>query len=393
MRTPLSIHNLLEGGWRTVLSVVGISIAIVLIFMQLGFLGAVCDTAVLFYNNLKFDLVVRSPDYFNFVDSSTFDRRVFDQLNSDPEVERIEPFHVSLGKWTLLDTSKQTQRGILILGVDATGQPFQNEELSRKIPQVANYRKLLIDTKSRSKFLGPDKKNQFDEEEIGLEVELNAKKFTIADLFRLGTGLAADGAVVIDEIGFTELYPNYHSEKVGLGLIQLKPGVDPRIVQARLQNKFEAYGQTPSAVQVVTREEVLQQETDYWMYGTPLGFIFIAGVVVAFAVGAIIVYIVLSSDIANQIGEYATLKAMGFRNIDLARIVLEQAIILAVISYALAFGITLILYFVVGALANLPITMTLSRQLVVFASSILMSCVSGGIAMQKLRNADPADLF
>jgi len=39
MATPLAIHNLIHGGWRTVLSMVGISIAIVLIFMPSGLLG------------------------------------------------------------------------------------------------------------------------------------------------------------------------------------------------------------------------------------------------------------------------------------------------------------------------------------------------------------------
>ena len=62
MATPLSILNLMDGGWRTLLSVTGISIAIVLIFMQLGFLGAVTDTAVVYYDKMKFrfaDLLAR----------------------------------------------------------------------------------------------------------------------------------------------------------------------------------------------------------------------------------------------------------------------------------------------------------------------------------------------
>jgi putative ABC transport system permease protein len=51
------------------------------------------------------------------------------------------------------------------------------------------------------------------------------------------------------------------------------------------------------------------------------------------------------------------------------------------------------LYQVVGVAANLPITMTLSRQVIVFGSTIGMCCLSGAVAMQKLRKADPADLF
>jgi putative ABC transport system permease protein len=102
---------------------------------------------------------------------------------------------------------------------------------------------------------------------------------------------------------------------------------------------------------------------------------------------------VLSADITKQIGEYATLKAMGYQNGFLSRVVLEQAVVLGVISYIVAFAISLVLYKIVGDAANLPIAMTVGRQFIVFGSTILMCCVSGSIAMQKLRRADPADLF
>ena len=82
MATPLSIHNLLEGGWRTILSIAGISIAVILIFMQLGFLGAVLDTAVVFYDNLKFDLVVRSPDYYHFCDANKFSKEFLNKIEN-----------------------------------------------------------------------------------------------------------------------------------------------------------------------------------------------------------------------------------------------------------------------------------------------------------------------
>ena len=84
---------------------------------------------------------------------------------------------------------------------------------------------------------------------------------------------------------------------------------------------------------------------------------------------------------------------MGYRNSYLSRVVLEQAIILGVISYIVAFAISLVLYQVVGTAANLPITMTVSRQIIVFCATIAMCCSSGAIAMKKLTKADPADLF
>jgi len=396
MATPLSIYNLKEGGWRTILSISGISIAVTLIFMQLGFLGAVLDTAVLFYNNLKFDLVVRSPNYYHFCDANKFDRSNLDIILSDPAVESVQPFHVSLGKWNYAEAS--TQRGILIMGVTPEGQTFSANNSYVDLPDLKKLdrpRAILVDRKSRPQFLGADNRERFNEEQIGLRIELNQKLCEVTGIFELGTGLAANGASVIHEDDFRDLFPNYSAQDMSLGLVRLSDSAanDPTVARQRIYEAMGVNAGTSSAVEVLTREEVVYEEVIHWIGNTPIGFIFIAGVVVALIVGAIVVYIVLSSDISKQIGEYATLKAMGYRNSYLSRVVLEQAIILGVISYLVAFAVSLVLYQVVGTAANLPITMTLSRQVIVFAATITMCCVSGSIAMQKLTKADPADLF
>ena len=398
MATPLSIYNLKEGGWRTVLSISGISIAVTLIFMQLGFLGAVLDTAVLFYNNLKFDLIVRSPNYYHFCDANKFSTSHLDPILSNSAVDSIQHFDVSIGKWNYAETSTQT--GILIMGVDPADEIFSPSNGRLQLPDLSQLDRpnaILVDKKSRPKFLGDDNREPFNDQQIGLRIELNQKTCEIRGLFELGTGLAANGASVIHENDFRNLFPNFNDDDVSIGLIQLsrKAAGDPKAARDEiirsLKGGTERSQQLP--IDVLTREEVVGREIRHWIGNTPIGFIFIAGVVVALIVGAIVVYIVLSSDISKQIGEYATLKAMGYRNSYLSRVVLEQAIILGVISYIVAFAISLVLYQVVGTAANLPITMTVSRQIIVFCATIAMCCSSGAIAMKKLTKADPADLF
>lgn len=393
MATPLSIHNLLHGGWRTVLSVVGISIAIILIFMQLGFLGAVTDTAVVFYDEMEFDLVACSPDYYTFVDSGRFSRQDLNVIRSHPAVHSVQPMHVSLGKWNY--EAKEVQRGMLVIGIDPGVATFKNQGVERLREALNREGAMIVDRTSRPRFLGADHRKPFDESQIGLQVELNGVACQLVGLFDIGTGLAADGATIVSETSFKELIPGYTKDQVGLGLIRLKPGKDPIVVRQSLLKLFPKAEDSFDlhSIGLLTRQELEAREIAYWQWGTPIGFIFLAGAIIAFLVGAIIVYIVLSSDIAKQMGEYATLKAMGYRNGFLFNTVLEQAFILAVISYAFALGISLVLYQVVGDLANLPITMTGFRLLLVLGSSLLMSFVSAAIAMQKLRQADPADLF
>ena len=176
MATPLSIHNLRDGGLRTVLSISGISVAVTLIFMQLGFLGAVLDTAVLFYNNLKFDLVACSPHYYHFGDADKFSDSWLNKIESDASVVSTQPFHVSLGKWNYAKESVQS--GMLIMGVRPHGETFLKGKRSVTLPDLSKLsfpRAILVDKKSRPQFLGAENRERFNDSNIGLEIELNQK--------------------------------------------------------------------------------------------------------------------------------------------------------------------------------------------------------------------------
>ncbi|MBU4399689.1 MAG: FtsX-like permease family protein, partial [Planctomycetes bacterium] len=121
--------------------------------------------------------------------------------------------------------------------------------------------------------------------------------------------------------------------------------------------------------------------------------IFQLGVVVALVVGTAIVYQVLSSDVANHLPEYATLKAIGYGGGYLAGVVLQQAAMLAVLGFLPGLAISAVLYWLTRAMARVPIEMTVGRVFFVFGLSVLMCTISGLGALRKVRSADPADLF
>ena len=379
------------------ISIAGIGFAIILIFMQLGFLGAVLDTAVLFYDNLKFDLVARSPDYYHFADAKVFPREYMYRIKNVEGVDAIQPYHVNLGKWNYAE--KSVQRGMLVMGVNPLGSTFSSRDSTVELPDVkllTDDRFILVDKKSNPEFLGFDNSKRFSPHDIGLRIELSQAECEIIGLFKMGTGLAANGAVIINEQGFERIFENYGSNRVALGLIQLDQAAAKNPASTR-ESIYQSLGFDPRvatpAVEILTRNEAVRRERMHWVFNTPVGFIFFSGVLVSLIVGAIIVYIVLSADITGHIAEYATLKAMGYQNGYLYRVVLEQAIILGLVSFLISVPVSLFLYKIVGDAANLPIIMTFSRQLLVFGFSLLMCCLSSVIAMQKLRKADPADLF
>jgi len=110
-------------------------------------------------------------------------------------------------------------------------------------------------------------------------------------------------------------------------------------------------------------------------------------------VGIVIVYQILFADIAGHLSEYATLKAMGYSNGYLSRVVLGAAVILAIIGFIPGLGLAVFLYDFVAKATFLPLHMPPDRALSVFLMIFAMCFTAGLLAMRKLRDANPADMF
>jgi len=174
----------------------------------------------------------------------------------------------------------------------------------------------------------------------------------------------------------------------------LRPGVDPQRAKASL---IEWLGQRDprclQQMQILTMKEQLGWERARWLRETPIGMIFSMGVILSFIIGAAIVYMILANDVSNRLHEYATLKAMGYSHVALARIVLVQSWLLALVSYLPAAAISFLLYELTAGLSKIPTAMTWERVWGVLALALAMCSVSGLMAMVRLWRAEPASLF
>ena len=149
----------------------------------------------------------------------------------------------------------------------------------------------------------------------------------------------------------------------------------------------------PHDVMVLSQPQLVAHERAYWENATPIGFIFAFGSLMGLVVGMVIVYQILFSDIASHLKEYATLKAMGYSNFYLGRTLLCAALLLALFGFVPGLAISTGLYGVVGKATFLPLHMELGRASGVFAMIFSMCAGAGLLAMRKLRDANPADMF
>jgi putative ABC transport system permease protein len=391
----LATLNLLHQRIRTLISLAGVAFAVLLIFSQLGFLGAVHQTASLLFDKLDFDLLLTSREYLNLNTPEGFPRLRLSQADAVAGVESVRPFSVCLGLWRGPRPHSSPhfdprRWNIMILGVrpDDLHLVFRNsgqgifrdrEELEAFETALARPNAVLIDRRS-----WPDY-GLAEDLQPGAAAELNEQQLELAGKFEIGTGFGYNGLLLTSEATMGRV-GGIIPRQVTFGLVKLRPGVDRREVKERL-NEF-----LPDA-RAYTRDEINAKEAEYWVQETAVGRFFTLGVAVALVVGVIFVYQMMAADIRNHLAEYATVKAMGYRNGYLFRVILWQAGLLAVAGFFPGLLASLGIYEWTRQAARIPIDMTTSRAAFVLLLTVAMCLCSGLLAISKLRSADPADLF
>ncbi len=112
-----------------------------------------------------------------------------------------------------------------------------------------------------------------------------------------------------------------------------------------------------------------------------------------FVVGCVIVYQILYSDVSDHLPEYATLMAMGYKLKTLLGVVAREGILLSVMGYIPAYIAGQALYALVRNSTKLPVAMDTERAFAVFILILIMCMGSALVAMRRLVDADPAEIF
>lgn len=383
-RTPLGWLQLSHHKSRLLVALAGIAFADVLIFMQLGFQNALYDSNTRLNRAFLGDIILISPQSRNMQNMATFSRRRLLQAADVPGVKSATAVYIGLVTWKNPQTRRKTT--VQAMGLSPEQPSVNISGVNTQLDKIKLPATFLFDRAARGEY-----QQVFQQIDAGKVVttEIDQRTITVGGAFKLGASFGADGTLISSDENFLRLFPRRQAGSVSLGLINVQPGYEPKQVAQALT----AYFQTEEDVKVLTHAEYVKFEEDYWKKESPIGFIFSLGVSMGFIVGVILVYQVLSTDVNAHMKEYATFKAMGYRNSYLLGVIFEEAIILAALGFIPGFIIPLGLYQLAANATNLPIYMTTLRAIIVLLLTIIMCMLSGAIATQKLQAADPADMF
>jgi putative ABC transport system permease protein len=361
---------------RSALAMVGVFIAILLVFIELGFFVAVPQGGMLVYDHMRFDLLLCSNDYAFQAEPGQFPRARLTQAAKVAGVAQATPLYFAGTKW-------QEARGgyrldAFAIGFDPAAHPFAADDIERQRALLARVDTILVDDATRPIF-GPLTP--------GVNVLLNDHPVTIAGNYVLGTGFLGIGVAVMDEANFFRIFAPRTGEEANLGLITVAPGADPAQVAAELRRALAG------DVQIFTRDALQAHEDAYWTTRTSVGLIFGSGLVLSFIVGIMVLYQTLATQITRHLPEFATLKAIGYRDAYLAAVVVIEGAIIVLVAFVPAVAAALAVYALIRSETMLPLVLTVPHFAAVLAAALVMAAASAVLSMSNLRRADPADVF
>jgi putative ABC transport system permease protein len=381
-KIPLSWLQLTREKTRLAVALAGISFADILMFMQLGFRDALYYSNVRFHNSLQGDIVLINSQSSAVLAMRSFSQRRLYKALELPAVQSVHPIYLDFTIWKNPVTGRP--RSILVFGMNPetniVNLPGVQENLDKlKLPDV-----VLFDRSSRVEY-GPIAANY--EQGKTVTAEVRRRRIKVEGLFTLGASFGADGNLITSDLNFLRIFSNRQKGLIDIGLIRLKPGADANVVAQELRKYL------PNEVNVLTKQEFIDFERNYWANSTAIGFIFTLGTVMGFIVGTVIVYQILYTEVADHLAEYATLKAIGYTQNYLLTVILQEALLLAILGYFPGIVFALFMYKTAREATLLPVFMSFDRAVMVLLLTMLMCIISGAIAVRKLRSADPADIF
>ena len=381
-RLPIGWLQLTHSKPKLAAALAGVAFANVLVFVQLGILSSLNDSITASYSLFDADILISATDANTLTEGSNVPRQYMFRALAVPGVAAASPVYIGNANW-LRATGDEISFNVF--GFDPQALGFVTGKIDETLRLTTTRDAVLIDHATRGLEDEP-----LDEVTAArpLRFELTGRSLTAIGSFSVGGGFAADGTLVASDQTFLGLFPKRSAGAPDHILVKLAPGASMASVLAGIRTLVP-----PDLARVRPLEEAAADDRRYQTTERPTGLIFGFGVVIGVLVGLVIVYQVLSTDVADHLREYATFKAMGYPQSFFLGIVFEEALVLALLGFVPGFFVSWAFYLLLAGATGLPIAMDAGRAAAVLLGTIAACTLSGGLATRRLAKADPADLF
>lgn len=380
-RLPIGWLQLTHNRTRFAAALAGVAFANVLVFVQLGIMNSMGAATLRPYDFFVADVMISASDANALSEGGNVARQWLLQAMADPDVADGTGLFIANVPWdrAARDISLTT------FGIDPAKPGFLSPAITGEVNLLQVQDAAILDRLARG--LAKDEAAAI-RPQSPLSFETQGRTLTAYATFAGGGGFGGDGYMMVSDQTFLSLFPARSSGAPDHILLALRPGADAVQVIARLKTLI-----SDSSLRIRSYADAAQEDLRYQQTRRPTGIIFGFGVLIGVLVGLVIVYQVLSTDVADHLREYATFKAMGYGPRFFLGIVLEEALVLGIMGFLPGLVVGTAILTLMGAITTLPLVMTPSMAITVFLGTIVFSALSGAIATRRLAAADPADLF
>ena len=366
----LASRNLFQDRLRFIASLIGIVFSVVLVMVQLGLFFGFSRMITTMIDHASTDLWIVSSGTKYFEDLSLLNSTTRDRLLAVDGVAEVIPMVAGFSAWRLPDGAMTS---VFVIGADVnTGALPPWNVVGGNLQDLTTPGTVAIDRSyyDRLGVSGVGAASQIR----GLPVNVGAvtdgiRSFTTTPY--VFSGLAEARSYIGLPSSFTTHF-----------LVRLKrdAGLE-RVRQTILANN--------PAMQVLTPDQFRAQSRSFWLFRTGAGAALVAGALLGVIVGTVIVAQTLYSSTKEHLYEFATLRAMGASNSFIYQVITYQALLNAVLGFAIAACIGIAVVFVT---ANSAVQVVITRTLIIelLILTILMSIVSAAAAIIRVVRVDPA---
>lgn len=358
---------------RLLAAFAGVGVAVAVMFVELGLLLGILNSQALMATLIRGDLVVLDEGRTDLHKWDRLDRIRLIQVAAVPGVEKVIPvYQTSMG---LFDPETNSVRRILGIAFPAEELPFaigapQQIAAALRVPNT-----ILFDRRSRPIYA---------EMVQGGNAELDGRNYRVGGFVDLGPDIIHDGAVIMSE---ASMFAHEPAARPIMGVIRIEQGADIRSVRDGLAASI------PVDAHVLTPEELRQREFAFTLRSAPIGFLFGIGMLAGLVIGSITCYQILFNEIVDRLKQYATLKAMGFSELFLHGVILEQAVLLSLGGFAGGLLFAWASYAYIADRTALAIGLGFPSIFFILVLATVMCVAAGMLALRRVTQADPAELY
>jgi putative ABC transport system permease protein len=369
----LAYRNLLHDRLRFGATIVGIVFSIVLVTVQMGlFLGFERMVTTLI-DHAYADLWIVPAGTKSFEDPALLDERKRFRARAISGVADATPVVIGFADWRIPGGGVTP---VIVVGSDLRqrGLPPWNL-VAGGLDALAMPDAVAVD-RSYLERLGISG--------LGATAEIRRQKVQVAALTD-GIRSFTTTPYVFMDLDRARARTGVAADQAALFLVRLTPEADPETVRRRLQARL-------SGVEVLTPAEFRSRSRSFWLFGTGAGAALFAGALLGVIVGTVVVAQTLYASTKDHLPEFATLRALGSSSRYIHRVIIAQALINAVIGFAIAAAIGAVVMQATAASA-LPVVLTRGLTLGLFLLTVAMCVVSAIAAVMQVTRIDPTMAF